>query len=221
MTLVLERVGLRAGGQVLLEGFSLRVGGGEVVTLRGPSGVGKSSLLACIAGALPRGVAGSGRVLLGGVDVGALAPHRRGMGILFQDDLLFPHLSVGDNLAFGLHPGVRGRTARREAVGRALADIELSGMHQRDPATLSGGQRARVGLMRVLLSRPRALLLDEPFVGLDPALRERLRASVVEQVRARQLPCLWVTHHADEAAGRVVEFPAAPGADARRAERRP
>ncbi len=204
MSLALDGVELRVGARWLVRGFGVVVAPGEVVTVMGPSGVGKSSLLAWACGTLPAGVSGSGRVRVDGVEVGRLPPHRRRIGILFQDDLLFPHMSVGDNLLFGLDPSVRGRAARRAAVAEALAEAELEGMAARDPATLSGGQRARVALMRVLLSRPRALLLDEPFGRLDMALRARFRAMVFDTARARGLPVLLVTHDAADAAGEVV-----------------
>ena len=210
MTLLLERASLRAAGRLLLHDLSLAIADGEAVTLMGPSGVGKSSLLAWIAGTLPPGVTGSGRAVIGSDDITHLPAHRRRVGILFQDDLLFPHLSVGDNLLFGLHPDVRGRAARRAAVATALEEIELPGLAARDPATLSGGQRARVALMRALLARPRALLLDEPFSGLDAALRARLRDLLLEQARARALPCLLVTHDPSDALGRVLAFPRLP-----------
>jgi putative thiamine transport system ATP-binding protein len=209
VSLVLEQICLRAGRRVLLRDWSLEIAAGEVAVLRGLSGIGKSSVLAFISGALPRGVVGSGRVRLHGVPLDALPAHRRGIGMLFQDDLLFPHMSVEENLLFGLHASVRGLAARRAAVAEGLRDIELPGTQARDPVTLSGGQRARVGLLRVLLSRPRALLLDEPFTGLDPALRSRLGALVVAQARARGLPSLWVTHDEPEIRGRVLCFPAA------------
>ncbi len=204
MSLALDGVELRVGARWLVREFGVAVAPGEVVTVMGPSGVGKSSLLAWTCGTLPAGVSGSGRVRVDGVEVGGLPPHRRRIGILFQDDLLFPHMSVGDNLLFGLDPAIRGRPARRAAVAAALAEAELEGMAGRDPATLSGGQRARVALMRVLLSRPRALLLDEPFGRLDVALRARFRAMVFDTARARGLPVLLVTHDAADAAGEVV-----------------
>ena len=154
---------LRVGGIVLLTGFDLEVGPGAVTTVMGPSGCGKSSLLSCLCGTLEPVFEASGEVWLDGVAIHELAPERRRVGILFQDDLLFPHLSVGENLAFALPPTVRGRRERRACVEAALREADLPGFARRDPATLSGGQRARVALMRTLLAEPRALLLDEPF----------------------------------------------------------
>ncbi len=200
MTLRLDQVSLAVHGRRLIDGLSLAVVPGQAVTVMGPSGCGKSSLLAFACGTLPYGFTANGRVSAAGADLTALPPHRRRLGILFQDDLLFPHLSVGDNLAFGLDPGVRGRAARRRAVGQALEEAELGGFIDRDPATLSGGQRARVALMRVLLAAPRALLLDEPFGRLDMALRDRFRRLVLQAAAARGLPVLLVTHDPADAA---------------------
>ncbi|MGB7320979.1 MAG: ATP-binding cassette domain-containing protein, partial [Albidovulum sp.] len=112
----------------------------------------------------------------------------------------FPHLSVGDNLAFGLAAQIKGRSARHAAIEKALEQAELTGFFHRDPATLSGGQRARVALMRTLLAEPCALLLDEPFSKLDPALRTDLRAFVFKHIRDRNIPVLMVTHDNDDAA---------------------
>ena len=181
----------------------------------GPSGAGKSTLVAFAIGTLDPAFRATGRVLLDGRDLGGLPPQDRRIGVLFQDDLLFPHLSVGGNLAFGLPPELRGRAARRAAVAAALAEAELEGYADRDPATLSGGQRARVALMRALLSRPRALLLDEPFSRLDPGLRDRTRRFVFDHARAEGLPVLLVTHDAEDAAaagGPVLTLPAGPPA---------
>jgi putative thiamine transport system ATP-binding protein len=127
---------------------------------------------------------------------------------------LFPHLSVGENLAFALPPAARGRE-RHERIEAALAEADLAGFSKRDPATLSGGERARVAVMRTLLSEPRALLLDEPFGKLDRALRDRFRDFVFDHARAAGLPTLLVTHdEADAAAagGAVVAFPEPPRA---------
>ena len=209
MTLHLRKVTLRAGARVLFHELSLSVPPGEIITVMGPSGAGKSSLLGFACGTLPAGLHATGSVAIDTEDLTALPPHRRRLGILFQDDLLFPHMSVGDNLLFGLHAGVRGRAARRAAIDAALAEAELPGLADRDPATLSGGQRARVALTRVLLSHPRALLLDEPFGRLDAALRDRFRRLVFDAALARFLPVLLVTHDAADAAaagGPVVEL---------------
>jgi putative thiamine transport system ATP-binding protein len=171
----------------------------------GPSGIGKSTLLDAIGGHLVYGFAVSGRVELAGRDMLALPTEARRIGVLFQDAMLFPHLSVGDNLAFGLARGVRG-AARRAAVEEALEQAGLAGFAGRDPATLSGGQRARAALMRALLAEPLALLLDEPFSRLDTELRAEIRAFVFDHLRARAIPALMVTHDASdaEAAGGVV-----------------
>ena len=132
-------------------------------------------------------------MLLDGAPVLDLPAHRRRLGILFQDDLLFPHMKVGENLAFGLPPSTSGRSRRPpEPIEQALARVELAGFGDRDPATLSGGERARVALLRVLLSEPRALLLDEPFSKLDLTLRDRFRSLVFRS--ATHLPVLLVSH---------------------------
>ncbi len=200
VTLALVDIRIRLRGRTLFDGLSVSAAAGQATTIMGPSGSGKSSLLGFACGTLPRDFLCSGRVLLNGEDIGALPAHRRRLGILFQDDLLFPHMSVGDNLAFGLDPAVRGRHARRERVDAALREAELPGFADRDPATLSGGQRARVALMRVLLAAPRALLLDEPFGRLDAALRDRFRRFVLDAAASRGLPVLLVTHDAADAA---------------------
>jgi putative thiamine transport system ATP-binding protein len=197
--LALTGARIALGERALVGPVDLTVPHGEVVTLMGPSGSGKSSLLAWICGTLDPAFQAEGGVRVDGEDVTALPAHRRRIGILFQDDLLFPHLSVGGNLAFGLPPTVRG-AERRARIDAALGDAELDGYAGRDPATLSGGQRARIALMRTLLAEPRALLLDEPFGRLDVALRERMRRFVFDRARRLGLPVLMVTHDPEDAA---------------------
>ncbi|MEN8656618.1 MAG: ATP-binding cassette domain-containing protein [Marivita sp.] len=203
--LTLDGVVIQRVGRVLVD-ISDHVAAGEVLTVMGPSGSGKSTLLSYIIGTLDGGFDAQGRVVLNDTDITDLAPEQRHVGILFQDELLFPHLSVGENLAFGLRASVKGRVARRQQIDAALEDIGLPGFADRDPETLSGGQKARVALMRMLLSGPKALLLDEPFSRLDTERRDQIRALVFDQARAKGLPVLLVTHDhadADAAGGRV------------------
>ena len=212
----LHQVALELAGRTLLGPLDLTVAPGEIVTLMGPSGSGKSSLLAMICGTLDPAFASHGEIRLDGSELASLPPERRRVGILFQDDLLFPHLSVAENLAFGVPPWVRGRKARWQRVREALDEADLGGFGDRDPATLSGGQRARVALMRTLLAEPRALLLDEPFSKLDVALRARFRRFVFDHARAEGLPTLLVTHDpadAESTGGVVLKLGEAPAAE--------
>ncbi len=210
--LELRGVGLRLGARDLVAPLDLVVEAGQIVTIMGPSGCGKSSLLGFICGTLDPAFAARGQVLLDGEEMGMRPPERRRIGILFQDDLLFPHLSVAENLAFGLPAAIRDRGLRAARIAAALAEAGLAEFGERDPATLSGGQRARIALMRTLLAEPRALLLDEPFSKLDVALRGRIRAFVFDHARANALPTLLVTHDPEDAAaagGPVIEIGAA------------
>ncbi len=201
--LALKDVRLGLDGVTLLE-LDAEVGPGEILSVMGPSGAGKSTLLAFVAGFLAPAFAASGRVLLDGRDITGLAAERRGIGLLFQDPLLFPHLSVAGNLRFGLPRTAPDKAERIEA---ALSDIGLAGFDRRDPATLSGGQKARVALMRLLLSEPCAVLLDEPFSRLDTHLRHEMRRLVFDRLREAGLPSLLVTHDredAEAAGGRII-----------------
>lgn len=212
--LQLRRVVLHLAGRRLVGPLDVSVPAGEIVTVMGESGVGKSSLLAYLCGTLPPAFAGSGEVWVGGDEVSTWPPHRRRLGILFQDDLLFPHLSVGQNLAFALSPVIGSHRERQERIDQALVEAGLAGFAGRDPATLSGGQRARVSVMRVLLSEPRALLLDEPFAKLDAATRQRFREFIFSHVRQARLPALLVSHDPDDAvaaAGPVIHLSSKPG----------
>jgi putative thiamine transport system ATP-binding protein len=189
---------------------------GQILTLMGASGSGKSSVLAAIAGTLDAVAEGTdalvfeGSVQLDGLELSRVPTARRGIGLLFQDSLLFAHLTVAENLLFAVPPGPRQE--RLAEVEQALNDAGLSGLGARDPATLSGGQRARAALMRALLARPRALLLDEPFSRLDADQRAQFRGFVFDHIRQRQLPAILVTHDAADVAdpALLVHLPPQP-----------
>lgn len=195
-------------GQRLLVRATADVAPGQVLTVMGPSGSGKSTLLAALTGTLDQAFRSTGRVVLQGRDITSLPPQARRIGLLFQDDLLFPHLTVAGNLAFALPAAIRNRQDRSARIEAALTEIDLQGFGPRDPATLSGGQRARVALARCLLSDPLALALDEPFSRLDTTLRATIRDLVFGHARARGLPVVLVTHDpadATAAGGAVID----------------
>jgi spermidine/putrescine ABC transporter ATP-binding subunit len=171
---------------------------GELVSLLGPSGCGKTTTLNMIAGFVPPT---AGQVLIDGEDVTARPPHRRGLGMVFQSYALFPHLSVFENVAFGLRE--RGRPAGEigERVGRALALVRLEGRERDRPAQLSGGMQQRVALARALVYEPRVLLLDEPLAALDRKLREEMRGELRDIQRSVGITTIFVTHDQEEALG--------------------
>lgn len=206
--LVLSGVTLRLGDRALVTDFSLHVAPGEIVCVMGPSGSGKSSLLRWIAGFLDTAFVASGRAELNGEDITHRPAWQRRTGIVFQDDALFPHLSLEENLAFGCSAHL-ARPLRKARVTQALATAQLEGLGAADPATLSGGQRARASLMRQLLAAPRAMLLDEPFGGLDVPLRAQIRAFVRQHLESVAIPALLVSHDGEDAAwaDRVVHLP--------------
>jgi thiamine transport system ATP-binding protein len=199
---------VRFGTRTVLDHASLHLDAGEVVALQGPSGSGKSTLLRVVAGLL---VPDSGTVAVAGRDVTGLPPHRRGVGMVFQDDQLFPHRDVGQNVEFGLRmqrvPGER----RRERVAELLALVGLEGFGPRSVTSLSGGEAKRVALARALAPAPPVLLLDEPLTGLDAELHDRLADDLASLLRRTGTTALMVTHDADEAvrvADRVVPLAA-------------
>ncbi|WP_395755718.1 ATP-binding cassette domain-containing protein [Edwardsiella ictaluri] len=205
-TLKLENFYVTLSHKPLLPPLSITVSPGEVLTLMGPSGCGKSTLLAGIAGQLPPPLRTEGRVWLDRNELTRTPPWRRGVGLLFQDDLLFPHLTVGQNLRFALSP-----LAAPDAVAQALRQADMKEMAAAYPATLSGGQRARISVLRTLLAAPAALLLDEPFSRLDAPLRRRFRHWVYQQIAERAIPAILVTHDRADAppGGRIVTLAAA------------
>ncbi|CAM4325271.1 ATP-binding cassette domain-containing protein [Vibrio agarivorans] len=180
-------------GSELFSDLSFSVEAGEILTLMGPSGCGKSTLLDVIAGHLSDEFRFSGEVYLSNERIDKVSPHLREVGILFQDDLLFPHLSVWENLAFALPNSVKGEK-RRELALHALEQLSLLELADSMPVQISGGQRARVSLARMLLAKPKAVLLDEPFSKLDKNLRSQFRDWVFEQLKSANVPALMVTH---------------------------
>ena len=196
--LVLDDLTIALNGRTLVR-LSLTIGAGQVVTIMGPSGAGKSTALAAITGTLSPAFERTGRIILNGKDISDLPTRLRGVGLMFQDPVLFPHLSVGGNLAFALPAQIAGRRERRARIDAALASAGLDGLADRDPGTLSGGQKARVALLRTLLAEPKALLLDEPFSRLDAELRAQIRSFTFERARAAGIPTLLVTHDLEDA----------------------
>jgi ABC-type Fe3+/spermidine/putrescine transport system ATPase subunit len=190
---------LRGVSRSLLRGLDLQVAAGETVAVLGPSGSGKSTLLKIIVGLE---APDAGQVFLDGKDISDLPPHRRQCGLLFQDFALFPHLSVQDNVAFGLvEKGLRRAVSRAQAVDM-LQRFGLGPHIDAKVWQLSGGEQQRVALARALITAPRILLLDEPFSALDAALRETLRAEFQQRIAHTGMAVVWVTH--DEAEARSV-----------------
>ncbi len=194
--------------RTLLSGFNAQVAPGDVLAVMGPSGCGKSSLLGFIAGTLSQVFNASGQVRLQGRELQRLPTMQRRVGMLFQDDLLYPHMTVQDNLLFAL-PADGTRDQRVEQAEAALRSADLAGLGARWPSNLSGGQRARVSVLRALLAQPQALLLDEPFSRLDAALRERFRSFVFERLRSLNIPAVLVTHDAQDvpATAQLMHWP--------------
>ena len=180
------------GGAEILKGVDVHVEAGRTLALLGPSGCGKTTLLRGIAGLQPLD---AGTVTVGEDDLAGVAPERRGIGMVFQDGALFPHLDVAANVGFGLPR----RRRRSVAVDDALEMVGLAGMGPRMPSTLSGGQQQRVALARALVTQPRVLLLDEPFSSLDAGLRTQIRADVARLLHDLSITAVVVTHDQEEA----------------------
>lgn len=196
MQVVVEDLSKRFGTVVAIDRVRLTISSGEFFFLLGPSGCGKTTLLRILAGLEQQD---SGRVLFDGKDVTATPPERRGCTMVFQSYALWPHLSVHDNVAFGLDVQGTATEERRRRVAQALALVRLQGMEKRRPAQLSGGQQQRVALARALVTRPRLLLLDEPLSNLDARLRLEMRAELREIVAQVGCTAIYVTHDQKEA----------------------
>ncbi|HJR17924.1 MAG TPA: ABC transporter ATP-binding protein [Gemmatimonadales bacterium] len=192
----LESLTKRFDGTMAVDDLSLTIERGEMLALLGPSGSGKTTTLRLLAGFE---APDQGRVIVEGEDVTRLEPVARRFGMVFQHYALFPHLDVGENVAFGLESlGVRGEELDRR-VARALVLVDLNGFERRRIGQLSGGQQQRVALARALAPEPRVLLLDEPLSNLDPSLRERTRREIRELIRRVGITTILVTHEQDEA----------------------
>ena len=213
-SLQIKNLQLYRQGELLLS-LDEQISGGEILTVMGPSGSGKSSLLNWLTGTLPNGFNATGDIWLNDKNVSHLPTHLRHIGVLYQDALLFSHLSVAGNIAFAMPQDNKNsaeklnKKQRREKIEQALEQVSLAGMGNRHPDNLSGGQQARVALLRTLLSEPKAILLDEPFSKLDTQLRVDTRQLVFEQIRTHKLPAIMVTHDysdAEAANGKIIHL---------------
>ena len=186
----------RYGSQAVVDGLDLSIGAGEFVSLLGPSGCGKTTLLRIIAGLTP---CDGGSVTVGDVDVTALPAHRRNIGVVFQSYALFPHLTVGENIAFGLKARGKPKADIAAGVAQALKSVQLSALADRPISALSGGQQQRVAVARAIATRPRLILLDEPLSALDRKLRETMQIELRQMLRDAGMTAIFVTHDQDEA----------------------
>jgi putrescine transport system ATP-binding protein len=186
----------RFGGFTAVDKLSLDIRAGEFFALLGPSGCGKTTLLRMLAGFE---TPDAGRILLGGKDIARMLPHQRPVNMMFQNYALFPHLSVRDNIAFGLKRANMPRPQIDARVAEMLALVKLEGLEQRKPDQLSGGQKQRVALARSLARRPQVLLLDEPLAALDKKLRQSTQAELMEVQRRLGMTFVIVTHDQEEA----------------------
>ncbi|MFJ4518944.1 ATP-binding cassette domain-containing protein [Streptomyces sp. NPDC088816] len=195
-TLRLDGVARSFGGHQALRGLDLEISGGEFVALLGPSGCGKSTALNCLAGLLPLT---GGRIFLDDERIDQLAPERRGFGMVFQNYALFPHMTVRNNVGFGLKMAKVPKAEAAERVGRALDMVQLTAHAHKRPGQLSGGQQQRVAIARAIVLEPRLVLMDEPLSNLDAALRLEMRAEIRRLHQRLGLTTVYVTHDQEEA----------------------
>ena len=180
---------------------------GEIVTVMGPSGCGKSTLLSAVSGSLDNVFSLKGTVHLYGKNIVPLPMEKRNIGILFQDDLLFPHMSTGSNLAFAIRDKI-SKAKRNKLIKNILETAGMKGFETRDISSLSGGQKARVSLLRSLLAKPAALLMDEPFSKLDKALKIKIQHFVFSRIKLMNIPALLVSHDPEDCPenGKIVHI---------------
>ncbi|CAH1667777.1 Fe(3+) ions import ATP-binding protein FbpC [Hyphomicrobiales bacterium] len=196
MGITIEDLAVAYGGQRVIDGLALTIEPGSFFTLLGPSGCGKTTLLRTIAGFVP---AERGHMRFGGTEVTHLPPHKRDIGMCFQDYALFPDKTVFDNVAYGLRARKQAESAIKPKVQAALERVGLGHLGGRHPAALSGGQRQRVALARALVIQPKVLLMDEPLSNLDAKLRLQVRETIVELQREAKITTVFVTHDREEA----------------------
>ena len=189
-------IGVVFDGETFFEQLSLRVASAEIVSLVGPSGSGKTTLLRAIAGLHELA---SGAIFVDDRDITKLPTHRRGIGLVFQDNQLFTHLTVGENIAYSLRVSRASKSLREQKVREMLALVGLDGFASRATMQLSGGEAKRVAVARSLVADPQVLLLDEPLSGLDAELHQRLLADIAQILKARKTTVVHVTHDYEEA----------------------
>ncbi|WP_421131640.1 ATP-binding cassette domain-containing protein [Alteromonas sp. A079] len=207
MALKLDNVTIKQAEKTLLS-INVTVNNGDVLCIMGPSGSGKSTLLNAIAGQLSAPFTLQGRIVLDECLITNTPSHLRGVGVVFQDALLFDHMTVGQNIIFAMPQGMSAKEKRRAMIDM-LSAVELDGLENRAPNALSGGQQARVSLLRTLAAQPKVVLLDEPFSQLDTHLRAQIRTWTFEQLTLRDIPSILVTHDKDDAmaaGGKTIEL---------------
>ncbi len=195
-TLVLNNVGKRYSTHQVVDGLNLKIDSGEFVSLLGPSGCGKTTLLRMIAGLTQ---CDDGQVLLDGNDITGLAPHKRDVGVVFQNYALFPHLNVYENIAFGLRTKKLDAESIDAEVKQALLSVQMSHFSDRSVTALSGGQQQRIAVARALATKPKLILLDEPLSALDRKLREAMQIELKHLLRDAGMTAIFVTHDQEEA----------------------
>lgn len=209
MTLAVNDISiLDSNNKPLFCSLNFTIASGEILSMMGPSGCGKSTLLNVIAGHQQSDFHTSGKILLNDQEINNLPPDKRNIGVLFQDDLLFPHLNIWQNLAIAL-PNSLLKHQRKNQAMETLEQINLAYLADHSPTNISGGQKARIAMMRMLLAKPAAVLLDEPFSKLDLKLRDAFREWIFEQIKERNIPALMVTHELADLPdqGRVIHWP--------------
>lgn len=177
-----------------IKNLNLKINNGNILCVFGKSGVGKSSLINVIAGTTEDNLLFEGEIILNGKILNNIAIEKRKIGLLLQDGALFPHLTVEQNIYFGMNRKLKSKE-KLNIINENLKNANMEGFQNRYPHTLSGGQKARIACLRAILSEPKALLLDEPFSSLDPEHRNTFRKFVIDKVKESKIPCLLVTHN--------------------------